>query len=130
MGVDYKACSVCEEALYEEYVDNCCNCGRNLCVECLNVTEKRIDGDYTYPYVLSHEIDEMNKEEKENFLQPLYDKYGKEAVDKWVSWGGINPSYCPYCNGSQVDNDDLLQYLLTKYNLKLDDVIQEYKNSK
>jgi hypothetical protein len=130
MGVDYYSCDVCGEALYEEYVDNCANCDRNLCVDCLDVDDKRIDGSYTSPYVLCNEVEDMTDEEKENFLRPLYEKYGQETVDEWVSYGGINPSYCPYCNGSQVDNEDLLQYLLTKYNLKYDDVVEEYKTSK
>lgn len=129
MGVDYYSCDVCGEALYSECTDNCSNCGRRLCTECLDVEDNNRDEYYAYPYRLYHELKDLTEEEKEKFLQPMYEKYGKELVDEWIESEGINPNYCPYCNGSQVDNEDLFQYLLDKYNLKLEDVKEEYKKS-
>ena len=86
MGVDYYSCSCCGDALYEEFTDDCANCGVRLCVDCLTTnTESKRDGRYTYPYTLISEIDDMSDEERIEFLKPLYDKYTKEEVDRCVS---------------------------------------------
>ena len=54
-----------------------------------------------------------------------YFKIGEPITDT-----GIDPKYCPFCNGEMIHNDDLLDYLLNKYNLTKDEVKKEYLGRK
>lgn len=99
MSVDYYSCECCGDALYEDYISECEDCGKNLCVECLvDTSEIKKKGNYTYPF----------------------------HNDK----GYIKKEYCPYCSGGIIDESELLSYVLTKYNIDIEEIKAEFLKSK
>ena len=119
MSVDFYACKCCEESRYEEYIHECPHCGRNICEDCFNKdveTPERIG----------------NKEDlTEEQYSYLCKKYGKTLIDTQViKWGELNPEYCPFCNGDEIHNDDLLYFALSKLNMSQEQLKEEYLKSK
>lgn len=126
MGVDYYHCESCDESRYEEYVGNCQACGNNLCTYCL--VNKEHDSRYAYEHGLRYDSTkpELMKQYEESGFN-LNDKDGKcyykdgDIIDD----SGIQSKFCPFCTGKQVDRDAVLEYLLEKYNVKIEDVWKE-----
>ncbi|NRU52621.1 hypothetical protein [Clostridium beijerinckii] len=47
---------------------------------------------------------------------------GKDWFDIINGNGGSVPKHmCPFCNGSKIDNDELLDYIVKKYKLNLNE---------
>ncbi|WP_080658638.1 hypothetical protein [Paenibacillus polymyxa] len=53
---------------------------------------------------------------------------GDYEIDDIIDDTSISPKYCPFCNGTEVSDIDLLSFLLDKYNLEKDKVTSEYLN--
>jgi hypothetical protein len=100
MSVDYYSCDCCGEALYEEFVGWCEECERKLCMDCLENTEE-LDWNERSPYIIK---------EVQN---------GK---------GYIKKEHCPYCSGVTVDDCDLLEFVLKKFNLSREEAIKLFKS--
>ena len=116
MSVDFYACSSCGEARYEEMVQECPNCGKSICDDCLNEgidTPQRI---------------ESKEDITDEQYEALCDKYGERMIDENViKWSELNPEYCPFCSGKEVHNDDLLDYALGKLDMTKFELTEEYK---
>lgn len=126
MSVDYYTCKCCGESRYEEYVGSCSKCGKSIGTCC--VVNDDIDSNYAYEYNVKFD---GSKEQKEKYgIKSKEDsEYGYEIGDI-IDDVGIDPKYCPFCNNKEIDNDDLLDYLLSKYNINKDDLVKEYIKSK
>jgi len=126
MSVDYYSCDCCEESVYEEFVKHCEKCGHNICTEC--VVNDDIDSEYASRYRIKFDGSDEQKEEygitQEN-IDNGYFKIGEPIQDTV-----IDPKYCPFCNCEMIHNDDLLDYLLNKYNLSKDKIKREYLGRK
>ena len=119
MSVDYISCDSCGSARYEEFVHECSNCGRSICENCFS---KDVDT----PERISSK-DDITQEQYDS----LCERYGQETIDKYViSWGELNPDYCPFCFGQEVHNDDLLEFLLDKLGLSKESAIEMFKEAK
>nr|WP_156736313.1 hypothetical protein [Mycobacterium sp. E3298] len=70
-------------------------------------------------------------EQKEEFgVQSKEDsEYGYEIGDI-IDDTGIASKYCPFCNGIEVSDDDLLNYLLKKYDINKQELETEYLSSR
>lgn len=102
MSVDYYACAVCGESLYEEFVGYCEKCGRNLCMDCLVKTEK-FQWDKRNPYIIP---DVRNKT------------------------GDIKKKHCPYCSGEKIADEDMVKFLLGKLGITYDQAAEMFKEKK
>jgi len=117
MSVEYYPCNCCGESVYDEYVERCVKCGKRICTSC--VVNDDINSEYAGRYCVKFDGSEEQKEE--------YRITEKDIEKGWVQIGkpidntGIDPKYCPFCNGDKIHNDDLLNYLLIKYNLSKDE---------
>jgi hypothetical protein len=65
----------------------------------------------------------------------MKEKYGidDEAIkNEWVTLDeiiddtGIDPKYCPFCQGTSVAREDVLDYLIAKNGWDYDDLKREY----
>lgn len=126
MGVDFYYCEVCENSRYEEYVGNCQGCGKGICTAC--VTNDDINSDYEHLYGLKYNSSEpelMKKYEEEGFH--IYNENGESYYedDEIIDDSSISSKYCPFCQGIMIDRDAVLDFLLLKYNLKIEDVWKE-----
>lgn len=121
MSVDFYECDCCEKSVYEEYVGHCNKCGHSLCTDCL--INDDIESSYAHEYGV---ICDGTSEQAE--------KYGFSAgayeIDEIIDDTGIDSKYCPFCSGDEVHDEDLLKYLIKKYDIEKDDLIKEYKANK
>ncbi|MFI2856933.1 hypothetical protein ACH6EH_07305 [Paenibacillus sp. JSM ZJ436] len=124
MGVDFYACDCCGESRYEEYVAHCPKCDHSLCTSC--VVNDDINSRYAYDYGVKFDGTAEQKSEYRIDDENKYDYEIGEIIDDT----GIAPKYCPFCNGTEVNNDDLLEFLLKKYELDKEVVKKEYLASK
>ena len=125
MSVDYHSCDCCEESVYEEFVKSCEKCGHNICTDC--VVNDDINSEYASKYRVKFDGSEEQKEEygiTEEDIENGYFEIGKPIDDT-----GIDPKYCPFCNGKMIHNDDLLDYLLDYLFLSKDEIKKEYLES-
>lgn len=136
MGVDYYHCEVCDESHYEEYVGSCTECSSRLCTKCL------VNDDVKSRYASHYGVrfDFSNLELMQSFIDEEYIykdedgvycyKYNSGNVEEGdlVDDSAIAPKYCPFCQGTQINSDEVLTYLLNKYQLKIDEVWSEMKN--
>ena len=128
MSVDYYHCEVCDESRYEEYVGTCTKCGKSLCAWCLVNYESNSPYVHGAGYTFDSENPElMKKYEEEGFS--LYDNDGVPCYEDGdtIDDSSIAPNFCPYCSGDVVDRDSVLNYLLDKYDLSINDVWREIK---
>lgn len=126
MSVDYYSCDCCEESVYEEFVRHCEKCGHRICTNC--VVNDDINSEYASRYRIKFDGSEEQKEEygiTDEEIEKGYFKIGEPLDDT-----GIDPKYCPFCNGESIHNDDLLSFLLNKYNLSMEEVRNEYLDKK
>jgi len=121
MSVDYYSCDCCGKGVYEEYVGKCSKCRHSLCTNCL--INDDIDSSYAGDYSVKYD---GTKQQADEFGFDL-DDY---AIGETIYDSGIDSKYCPFCNGKEVHNDDLLGYLLNKLNLSKDKLIQEHNRLK
>ena len=126
MSVNYNSCDCCEESVYEEYVKHCEKCGHNICTNC--VVNDDINSDYASKYCIKFDGSDEQKEVYGITEEDI--KNGWFKIGEAISDTGIDPKYCPFCNGEIIHNDDLLDYLLNKYNLTKDEVKKEYLGRK
>lgn len=130
MGVEYSGCDVCHDSVYEEYAGSCTNCGNRICTSCV-IDDDNIDSRYAhhYGYRFDSQQPELMKEyELEGFY--LYDENGEPeyADGDLIDESSIAPTYCPFCEGVEVDRDEVLNHLLAKYSLDLKEVWDEIRN--
>lgn len=127
MSVDYDTCDCCGEAKYEEFVGDCTKCGHQLCTDCL------INNDINSSYACDYGIkfDGSEKQKEEYGIESKEDsKYGYE-IGEIIEDTSIDPKYCPFCNGDEVDEAELLDFILDKYiNKSKDELIKEFKEDK
>jgi hypothetical protein len=122
MSVDFYECDCCEESRYEEYVGHCDKCGHSLCTNCL--VNDDINSNYTYDYQVKYD---GSKEQKEKYgIEDDEEEKGWVTIGKPIDDTGIDPKYCPFCNGKKVNDDDLLKYLLNKYGIDKEQLKAEY----
>lgn len=131
MGVDYYHCESCDESQYEEYVGWCQGCSKGLCTSCL--TNNDIGSNYAWEYGLKFDSTkpELMKEYKEKGFE-LYKEDGSPYYEdgETIDDSSIAPKYCPFCEGIQINRDEVLDYLLFKYNVEIEDVWKELQEKK
>ncbi|QSF43385.1 hypothetical protein [Paenibacillus tianjinensis] len=125
MSVDFYACDCCGESRYEEYVDTCHECGHRVCTSCVVDTDN-IDSRYAYYYGVKFD---GTQEQRVEYGMEDENRFNLE-IGEIIDDTGIAPKYCPFCSGEEVNNDDLLVFLLNKYDLEKDDVEKEYLAAK
>lgn len=121
MSVDFYECDCCEESRYEEYVGHCNKCGHSLCTYCL--VDNDIESRYAYHYGVKCD---GTPEQAEEYGFNV----GDYEIDEIIDDTGIDSKYCPFCSGDEVHDEDLLKYLIKKYDIEKDDLIKEYKANK
>lgn len=128
MGVDFYHCASCEESRYEEYVGWCQGCSKGLCTAC--VVNDDVKSDYAYQY--GYKFDSGNPELMKKYEAEGYSLY-RENGESYYEDGdvlddsSISSNYCPFCTGVEVNRDEVLDYLLSKYDLKIEDVWKELR---
>jgi hypothetical protein len=121
MSVDFYECDCCEESRYEEFVGHCNKCGHSLCTDCL--ANNDINSEYAYRY--GEKCDGTAEQaEKYGF------KVGNYEIGDIIDDTGISSKYCPFCNGEEVHNDDLLDFAITKLGISRDQLISEFKKNR
>lgn len=128
MGVDYRHCESCKESRYDEYVGSCVECGSSLCTNCL--VNNDISSNYAHHYGIR--FDSSNEVMVKELLadgcvsvdeEGNYDISEGELIDD----SAILAKYCPFCQGKEINKDEVLNYILEKYNLKIEDVWSEMR---
>lgn len=131
MGVSYYGCKSCGESRYEEYVGSCQGCGNRLCTNCL--VNDDIESSYAHEYGIK--FDSNNAEMVKELLNEGYisvDEDGNYDIEEGelIDDSSIQPKYCPFCQGNEIDNDEVLNFLLRKFGLGLDQVWEMIKQEK
>ena len=121
MGVSYYACKCCGESRYEEYVGNCTSCGKSLGTCC--VVNDDIGSRYAYEYGVIY--DGSDEQKKEYEIGDDWEEKGWVTVGEVIDDTAIQPKYCPFCTGEQVDKTDVLNYLLKKCGLTYEEAERE-----
>ena len=101
MGVDFYNCSSCDE-IFDDcgHKYDCCEaCGERICFWC--------------------QVD-LGMRTKVGYL-------GGEVKSLGDYWEGKTLIKCPYCDGTIITDQQILNYLLRKFNTNRDDVIAEIK---
>ncbi|HBJ1650879.1 TPA: hypothetical protein LA460_000098 [Clostridium botulinum] len=124
MSVDYYSCECCGDSRYEEYVGECNQCGHSLCTYCL-VNDDDIHSSYSYDYGVKCDGTKEQAEEY-GYTYEDYKKYYK--IGDILDGTGIDSKYCPFCNGDEINNDDLLEFIIDKYKLDKEVEIKEFKH--
>lgn len=108
MGVDFYNCSKCDEIFDDcgHKYNSCEACGERICFWCQVDLEMRTQADYFG-----------------GATQPLGNYWEQDG--KWNTL-----IKCPYCDGTIVTDEEVLNYLLTKLNTNREDVIAEIKASR
>jgi hypothetical protein len=126
MSVDYYQCDKCEESVYSEEKGECGGytrgCGKTLCTSCL--VNDDLDERYAYYYGIKFDA---SQEQMEEFKIKDINSYKLGDI---IDDSGIDPKYCPYCSGKEVHDDDVLNFLLKRYELDIEDVKKEIRNAK
>ena len=120
MGVDFYGCHSCGESRYEEYVASCPCCGHRVCTSC--VVNDDINSRYAYDYGVKYD---GTKEQIEEYGITYEYELG-EIIDDT----GIAPKYCPFCNGTKVNDKDLLNFLISNYGFDRNKVKLDFLASK
>ena len=127
MSVDFYSCDSCGDSAYEEYVGHCSKCGHSLCTNCL-INKGEIDSRFAGHYNVKFDGSEYQKEEY-GAESKDDNEYGYEIGDI-IDDTGIDSKYCPFCNGEEVHNDDLLEFAIWKLDVTKDQLTEEYHKSK
>lgn len=136
MGVDYYHCKACDESLYEEYVGSCTGCGTRLCTGCLVNKDVEYHGKPSrFAYHYGIRFDSNNEELVAELLKDGYitkDENGDYDIEEGelIDDSAILPKYCPYCQGNEINKDEVLEYLLKKSGLTLKQAWKELKKTK
>lgn len=107
MGVDFYNCTKCNE-IFDDcsgYYDTCEKCGERVCFECQVDLNMRSEAEYF-----------------DDGAEPIGDYWEKD--DKWNTL-----VKCPYCDGTIITDEEIIKYLLGKFNKTKDEVIAEIKAS-
>lgn len=101
MGIEYYTCFHCDDVLndHDGFDDTCDSCGLTICYDCQVKLKIRAEAKY-----------------KSLTFQPYFDE------DNYLA-------KCPYCLGEIITDSQIVQYLLTKFNLNEENVIAEIKKS-
>lgn len=136
MGVEHYHCKVCDESIYEEFVGRCQTCQSSLCTYCLVNKDVIKDGKpskYAYQYGLR--FDSTNEQLVDELLKDGYitkDEDGNYDIEEGelIDDSAIAPKYCPFCQGDQINKDEVLDFLLRKFGLGLKQVWEMVKKEK
>ena len=129
MSVDYYSCSHCNKSVYEEYIGSCNKCGKELCTDCLINDDVKSKYAYRYGYV----FDSSNPELMERYIKEGFELYN-DSGDPFYEDGDIiddswiNSKYCPFCSGTSVDRDRVLDYIVKKYKIDINNEWNELLN--
>jgi hypothetical protein len=129
MGVDYYSCDECGESRYSEYVGSCTDCGASLCTHCL--VNDDVNSNYAHEYGVRFHSE--NLAELEVLYGDMKDSDTGEFIfddDELIDDTSICPKYCPYCSGDKVNQEEIFQYIVTKYKLNVAEEWAEYKKTK
>jgi len=126
MSVDFYGCDCCGESRYEEYVASCPKCDHSVCTSC--VVNDDINSRYAYHYGVK--FDGSKKQKEEYGVESKEDSEHGYEIGAILDDTGIAPKYCPFCNGSKVSDDDLLVYLMGKYDVDKEELKKEYLEKK
>lgn len=126
MGVSYYACSCCGESRYEEYVGDCTCCGASICTAC--VVNDDVNSDYAYEYGV---VFDGSKEMMDEYdiTQDEIDK-GYYKIDEIIDDTAIAPKYCPYCEGSEINEGKFMSFLIEKLGKSREELEEEYRKSR
>ena len=116
MGVDFYSCDECDE-IYDDCggtYDNCEEWGKMICFWCQADMGMRTAATY------------WSKGAK-----PIGDYWtdGSWTDDKGAYHEYYNLTSCPHCKNEIIDDERVLEYLLNKYELTKEKVIEEIKKS-
>jgi hypothetical protein len=117
MSVDFYNCDCCNESVYEEDVHTCANCQQNVCITC---AIEQDDGDY-FTTLCQFDRDENPDDYKKNLKE--IKKYGLD--EEYMDEDMFNPKFCPFCNKKEVGDQQIINYLLKKTNMTLEEVKKE-----
>jgi hypothetical protein len=122
MSVDYYSCSCCSESRYSEYISNCGECQKRLCTWCL------INNDITSRYAYDYEVKYDGTDEMREHYD--IDDSWEIEIGEVVDDSGIDPKYCPFCEGEEVSREDVFHWLMKKNGLNYDELEAEYLKEK
>ena len=122
MSVDFKHCESCGESRYEEYVGYCEKCGNSLCTYCL--VNDDLNSNYAYDYQVK--FDGTKEQMKEYGFDESYGYKIGDSLDD----AGIDSRYCPFCNGNEVSDNDLLYYALKIVGKTKDELREQFIKNK
>ena len=126
MGVDFYYCECCKESKYSEYVKECECCRNNLCTHCL--VNKEFNSSYAYDYCIIYDGSEEQK--KEYGIGDDYEEKGYVTIGEVIVDTGIDPKYCPFCEGKAFDEKDFLQWLISYTDRSRVELMNEYLKQK
>ena len=124
MSVDYYSCKHCGESRYEEYVGSCNKCGESICTSCL--INNDVNSKYAYDY--GYKFDSSNPELMKRYEEEGFDMSGYEDGDI-IDDSGIDGKYCPFCSVDSINESELFNYIIKKYNLNKKKEWKEYKSN-
>ena len=141
--------------LTQAHMSECEECGRTIHKECMNKVDDEKAKELWIKFFRKTFQDqiEYNKEEKESnnkyyregaleeAQQQLetFEEFIKEGNPDWTDifdeyqdWSDsqMPKEFCPFCSLTKISTDKTLNYLLQKYDLKLEDVEQEIRDKK
>jgi hypothetical protein len=125
MSVDFYGCSCCGESKYEEYVGWCTKCGASLCTSC--VVNDDIQSSYASQYGVRFD---GSKEmmDKYDITQDEIDE-GSFEVGELIDDTSIDPKYCPYCQGDEINESQFLSFLIKRSGKSKEELEEEYRKS-
>lgn len=137
MGVDFKGCNQCGESRYDEYVGECQKCDNSLCTDCL-INKEGVVGDTQFAFSYGIQFDIENLEEMKRLEEEEGYTFFKEDGTPYYMDGeliddsSIQPIYCPFCSGNEIDDARVLEFLLGEYkryyiNVTKEDIWKEIK---
>lgn len=126
MGVDFYACESCGESRYSEFVGSCTCCGNRLCTNCM--TNDDVNSQYANDYGVVFDGSKKMMEEYD-ISQEDIDK-GYYEIGELIDDTSIDPKYCPYCEGEDIDENKFLEYLIKLSGKSREVLEQEFLESK
>lgn len=132
MGVSYYCCKSCGRSRYEEYVEYCQGCDNRICTDCV-VDNDGIKSQYAYHYGIR--FDSTNEEALKQQLADGWVTKNEDgtydmAEGELFSDTAIDPRYCPFCVGEDIDKEECLNHLLKVFGLDIKQVWEEVKKAK
>lgn len=120
MGVDFYKCDVCGECIYEECVSSCAKCKQGICDDCAV--------GFNGEFITCRELAQIDKEEEpEEYEEALKEIKGYGLTENFMEECYISPKYCPFCNGKEIGDVQIIDYCLKKLGKTKEEIINEIK---